>query len=112
VLDRVCRVAGECVTTPDFSLGCMYTCLGDTQARGMLILSAASRRPSHARAMACGLSKGWWIRWGCQMQARQGIAGMLEGPVCDSAESFFMQEHVSVLAVKLWRILYEKKAEM
>jgi hypothetical protein len=42
------------------------------------------------------------------MQARQGIAGMLEGLVCDSAECLFMQEHVSVLAVRLWR-LGEKK---
>lgn len=92
----------------------MYTCvcLGASHARGMLILSAAEGRPSHARAMACGVSKGWWIRWGGQMQARQGIAGMLKGPVCDSAESLFMQEHVSVSAVRLWRMGGKKKAEM
>jgi hypothetical protein len=45
------------------------------------------------------------------MQARQGIAGMLEGPVCDSAESSSMQEHVSVLAVRLWRMGGKKKRQ-
>jgi hypothetical protein len=36
---------------------------------------------------------------------------MLEGPVCDSAESSFMQEHVSVLAVRLWRMGGKKKRQ-
>ena len=80
--------------TPDFSLGCilLVCCLGGSHARGMLILSVAAAFQA-MRAMACGVSKGWW---GGQMQARQGTAGMLDGPVCYSAECPFMQEHVSV----------------